>query len=127
MNIESLLICSCLNFTILLIWYHSTAILEYGRLFGLKKLLKDEQFQSARKESNFKLNYPNFLLSTYPNFFTKLIQCPICFNIWLGMLGGIFTKVQYMPIIFTLSILLYFTFVFLANGGNKAGLSISKA
>jgi hypothetical protein len=110
----------------LLIWQHSAAILEYGRLIGLKKILKDAEYQQARIDSNFKINYPNFLLSKYPNFFTKLLQCPVCMTVWLSIFSVFLVGVAGIPVVFMLTMLSYYTFIYLANS-RSGGVQISKA
>lgn len=124
--IYNLLFCASFNFMVLLVWQHSTAIVEYGRLLGLKKLLKDDEFQAARKEANFRLNYPNFLLSKYPNFFTKLLQCPVCTTVWLAGLSWFWVGFKGVFIVFMMTILFYYTFIYLSNP-NSGGLKITKA
>lgn len=83
---------------IMLVWLKSDAIIEWGLLFGLSKLLKIEEFYDKRLEmaiKGFPLNYPDFLKEKYHyNFVTKLIACPLCLSVWLSILACIFISIM---------------------------------
>jgi len=79
------LILSNLVALILLIWLKSDAIVEWGTLFGLSKLLMIDEFYRMRtEETNLGINYPTFLKIKYNNFIVNLLSCPLCLSVWLS-------------------------------------------
>ena len=71
---------------LLLVWFKSEALIEWGSLLGISKFLKTEEFQKMKfEELPNSLNYPTFLKIKYNNFITKLISCPLCLSIWLSI------------------------------------------
>jgi hypothetical protein len=104
---------------ILLVWLKSDAIIEWGSLFGLSKLLKTEEFYSKRLEMAIKgypISYPEFLKEKYHyNFITKLLGCPLCLSMWLSILSCIFISIMsanllnllLMPTVCVLSLISY--------------------
>ncbi len=68
----------------LLVWFKSDAIVEWGSLLGLSKLLKLDEFYKMRMdESSLGINYPTFLKIKYNNFIVNMLACPLCLSIWL--------------------------------------------
>ena len=104
---------------ILLVWLKSDAIIEWGTLFVLSKLLKIEEFYSKRLEMAIKgytVSYPEFLKEKYHyNFITKLLGCPLCLSMWLSILSCIFISIMsanllnllLMPTVCVLSLISY--------------------
>lgn len=101
---------------IMLIWFNSEALIEWGSLFGLYKFLCVDEFYTKRIEylpAN--LNYPSFLKIKFNNFITKLLACPLCICVWLSFLISFFmsllscdiTDVLFMPIICVSALLFY--------------------
>lgn len=82
---ESIFLISPLIAVLMLFWYKTDFVLVYGKIFGLKNLLKITNYEIARK-TNIELKYNVFLAINYNNFFIKLLSCQICFSTWLSIL-----------------------------------------
>jgi len=97
---------SCSIALIMLIWFKTEAILEYGNLIGLGKFLKMEEFYTKRFLEPYPLTYPMFIRSVYCNsFFIRLITCPVCLGIWLSIIAGITSGcITLIPVIAVLSL-----------------------
>ena len=75
----------CLILTIMIIWFKSSAFVEYCNLFGLKKILL-----GYNKDPN-NLTFPQYLYiksrtlfkCTICKFLVSLITCPMCLSLWL--------------------------------------------
>lgn len=106
MIVEKLLSSFAVSF-ILIVWFETNALVEYLKLWGFKKYFKIEEFENSMISS-----YPSYLIITYPNFFTKLLNCPICVGFWLNI-GCIVLvpKFGLFFINFYLSLLLYYIFI----------------
>tara|TARA_Y100000310_G_C20678233_1_gene814328 strand:+ start:1113 stop:1466 length:354 start_codon:yes stop_codon:yes gene_type:complete len=90
---------------VLVIWLKTEAFVEYGRIFGLSKLLEIEKFDNR---SVHELTYPSFLLVNHDNFLTRLISCPICLGFWLNVSVCLFFKdFSFFFVKVLLSILIY--------------------
>jgi hypothetical protein len=71
----------------MLVWLKSDAIIEWGSLLGLSKLLKVNEFYSMKREENsLMIDYPHFLDIKYHNFITKMLSCPLCLSVWLSII-----------------------------------------
>lgn len=98
-----------LNTFLLILWFNTEAFVEYfkftGDLFKIKGYILD-------KPNDFSMTYHNYLLSNYNNFFTRLITCPLCLNFWITFLFTFVFKYEFIliPIIYILSLLIYFIF-----------------
>jgi hypothetical protein len=68
---------------VLLIWLRTEAVVEYGRIFGLSKFLKIDDYDE-KKLSDFELDYILYLRKFHNNFWIRLITCPICLMCWLA-------------------------------------------
>lgn len=91
---------------ILTIWFRSNAWIEYTRLLKLNCLSKYKEYDAAfRKDPT--LEYHTFLKVYYSGFIIRLITCPICCSVWLGLLFGVFTHIILFPIYSILGLLLF--------------------
>ena len=81
---------------ILLIWFRTDAWLEYTRLFKLDRISHYKEFDSKYKE-DVSLTYQLFLRRDHNCFFVRLITCPICLAVWLGIIALIFTHIVFVP------------------------------
>ena len=70
---------------VLFIWFKSDAFIEYCSLFGFKKLFYIKDF-NEQKSINPALTYPDYLVIYRDNFFSRLLSCPTCASVWLGVL-----------------------------------------
>lgn len=101
---------------ILLVWFNSDAIVDWGKLFGLSNFLKIDEFYKMRATYvPAQFSYPVFLKNKYDNFFTKLIACKLCLSIWISFVFSWVVALLFlspimvllMPITTILSLILY--------------------
>jgi hypothetical protein len=72
----------CLLTLILIVWFKTSAFVEYCELFKLSKYFKVDQYIDLKDD----LTFPEFLKEYYNNFLTRLLSCPICAAIWGAIL-----------------------------------------
>src|SRR5690349_7357699 len=101
---------------ILLIWFMSDAIIDWGTVFGLGNFLKVKEYKGLKlAQLPLDINYPSFLNMKYNNFLTKLLSCPLCLSIWLTPGFYVFTAIillnplliVYIPASVIISLLFY--------------------
>ena len=68
----------------LIFWFKTDFVLEYGKIFGMRKLLAIEPYEKAL-EFNPKLTYQLFVATNYNRFFHRLINCAVCLGTWLSI------------------------------------------
>ncbi len=91
---------------ILLVWFKTDAFNEYCKLFKLDKKFYLQQYNQVLEDGS-ELSYPDFLVEYYPSFFTKLISCPICLSVWLGIVFSIFVSLYSLGTLSFLGLLFY--------------------
>lgn len=93
---------------ILFVWFKSNAFVEYCSLFRFKKLFYIKDFDKQR-EINPDLSYSDYLVIYRDSFFSRLISCPLCSSMWLGILFY-FIHFQFLllPTTIVLGLLIYF-------------------
>ena len=69
---------------ILYTWHNTDAFVEYLKLLGCKKLFYIEDFEKQR-DNSLSLDYNTYLIINHPNFFVKLLTCPICLSTWFNI------------------------------------------
>ena len=69
---------------ILLVWFKTEAAAEYGRLLKIR-WTKAQDYYLVRS-SDPSIGYRSFLAQYFDCLFVRLINCPICLSIWLGLL-----------------------------------------
>lgn len=95
---------------ILLIWFKTEAFIEYFKYIPYD-IFKIKAYFAA-KNNDITLEYHNYLLYNHNNFFTRLITCPICLNVWLSILNCLlFSCIINMPIICMVSLFIYYLLV----------------
>ena len=97
--------CSFIFVFILVVWNDTNAIVEYGRLFGLK-------FCQYKTQEEIGIKFVDFLEIKYgDNFLIRLITCPICLTVWLCLAAAIYYE-NYLVffVSFYLTMTLYFAF-----------------
>jgi len=80
----------CIISILLLIQFKTEGWLEYCKLFRLNEFSFYEDYE-LKKSNDVTLEYLDYLRQYHNCFFTRLITCPICVAIWLGIIAGIFT------------------------------------
>ena len=98
---------------ILIIWFETTAFVEYASLLRLNKLFKIDEYYKQEEE------YTLFLAINYNNFFTRLLSCPYCIGFWMSIIFALtLSFIEYFPIIMICSLILYGTTKGLINYGD---------
>ena len=70
----------------LVFWFKTDFVLEYGKMFGLRRILAIDSFEKAL-EFNPKLTYQLFVAMNYNRFFHRLVNCPVCLATWVSILS----------------------------------------
>lgn len=99
----------CLIAILLLIWFRTDAWIEYCRLFHLNIISFYKDFDIKYKE-DVSLTYLNYLRRYHDCFFVRLITCPICLAVWLGIIFSLFTPFAFLPL-YIIGGLLIFTII----------------
>lgn len=84
---------------ILLVWFRTDAWLEYCRLWRLDELGFYKDYDD-KKYMDVTLTYHSYLRRHHNCFGVRLITCPICLAVWLGLIVGICSGMAFQfPII----------------------------
>ncbi len=86
---------------VLIIWFQTHVVLEYGQLLGLGKYLGINLWMEKKKEAP-TLQYLQWLISTYGvvpvgasipvrfgSFVIRMLGCQYCFGFWLSLVAAI--------------------------------------
>lgn len=94
---------------ILYVWFNTSAVLDYGKQLGLSSLMNLEVYEDLLTNGPSWLAYPTFLYQHFPSFITKLVSCPFCLSLFLGLFFSVFTSgpLASAPMISLLGLLLY--------------------
>lgn len=65
---------------VLFFYLNTNAVVEYCKLFGLRKLFLIDEFEKSGE-----LDYSWFLAKVKGNFLFRLLACPTCFGFWLNV------------------------------------------
>lgn len=74
---------------LLVVWFHTQAFSEYaGLTIKSTAWFKIKEYKEYREFSGLKRlpNYPQFLVESYPSFFTRLLNCEACCSFWLALI-----------------------------------------
>jgi hypothetical protein len=96
-----------LQIFILILLFQTNFIYEYSKLFKLiKKINLLKEYEDYIYKNNF-LKLIDFL-SLKPNFFFKLLSCPLCLNFWLSLASAILiNNILYIGLNYIITILIY--------------------
>src|SRR6266496_5956534 len=112
----TILYISCLITIIMLWWFNTDSITEWGSLIGLSRFLKEHEYLIEKiKYLPASINYPSFLHTKHRNFITKLLSCRLCFSFWSSVFSCIAlsivlhttTTLILIPPIFITSLIIY--------------------
>jgi hypothetical protein len=70
----------------LVFWFKTDFVLEYGKILGLRKPLAIDSYEKAL-EFNPKLTYQLFVATNYNRFLHRLVNCTVCLATWLSILS----------------------------------------
>jgi len=87
-------------------WFRTDAWLEYAKMLHLDRIAFYKDFEEKQK-TNVVLTYHLYLRLHRNCFFVRLITCPICLAVWLGILIGLFTFPLQAPIFIVGGLLLF--------------------
>lgn len=103
----TILFCSSCIALLLLIVFRTEAFIEYCRLFHLNGISFYKDFDAKRKDDA-SLTYIKYLRQYHNNFFIRLITCPICLSVWVGIILSIlFIHFYMLPINVIFGLLLF--------------------
>jgi len=93
--------------TVLLVWFHSEAFIEYAILFGGTKFFYIDDFKEKQKKDPM-LDWITYLQMNHDSFFTRLITCQMCLGFWLTLGICFFMhNLILLPICYILSLVIY--------------------
>jgi hypothetical protein len=94
---------------VLIVWFHTEAFIEYGRLLGLGRFFKLNEFITARTADMSIPSYHIYLNMKYDNFFTRLLVCPFCIGFWIVLAACMAVGLDpvFIPVVYVCSMLLY--------------------
>jgi hypothetical protein len=117
---------SCWIAAFLFVFNQNDVLPVYFKLFKLNKikfLLVDDYFNDKEKFPLKNESYLEHLNSKYYNFLTQLISCPPCLSFWCAFLASTVVSGAFFwlswPIIYMLSLILYFGLNFLIKNADK--------
>lgn len=110
LNIELLLIFSCFITTVFIVWFKTNAVVEYGKLLGLKNLLWIDSYEKYVCD-NLEGDYVTFLACKHNNFLIRLITCPLCLGVWYCFLASLPMGIIHFCPLYLLSLTMYFVII----------------
>lgn len=96
---------TCLTALILLIWFKTNAFVEYAKLLHVTKFIKVDEYELLVNDGA-DITFPDFLKEFHNNFITRLLSCPICTSVWLGLLSAVNTGFMF-PVVTLFGLGLY--------------------
>ncbi len=99
---------------ILLVWFNTSALIDYIKLFRLTKLtyLKEyEQFKFENPDSE--VTFLEFSYIKEPTFINKLISCPYCLCFWVSLVCCIIStgNILLAFVCYPISLVMYLSFI----------------
>ena len=99
---------------ILLVWFNTSALIDYIKLFRLTKLtyLKEyEQFKFENPDSE--ATFLEFSYIKEPTFINKLISCPYCLCFWVSLVCCIIStgNILLAFVCYPISLVMYLSFI----------------
>lgn len=104
MDLSSHLVIISTIIFILLIWFKTDALAEYGNLLRIKFFVKYFKDRDARPELTL-LTYLG--INNRTSFIIKILICEYCLNFWMCLIASLFTSVIYLPVYYILSIFVF--------------------
>ena len=96
-----------LQVTLLFIWFNTDSFVEYLQYIKYD-WFKIHSYLKEKTTNDLTLTYHSYLRRFHNSFFVRLITCPICLNFWLSLLSSLFIYITYLPIIFIVSLFIYY-------------------
>lgn len=94
----------------LLVWFETNAFVEYAKLLStiypsVLNHLYLVDYETVTQDSP--MTYPDFLEEYHNCFFTRLISCPICISVQMGLFFSLFIGISEFAVLSILGLLLY--------------------
>ena len=99
---------SCLIALLLLIWFRTDAFVEYSKILHLNSISFHKDFEE-KHHNDASLTYIFYLRKYHNCFLVRLITCPICLAIWIGICCGLITAILLTPVYIIGGLLLFST------------------
>ena len=102
---DVLLVFSCSIASILIVWYLTSAFVEYSTLLGLRKILLVDRYEEYLNNSmSYETTYPQFLKIHSDSFLFKILECHFCLGLWLAIIFCIKIGLVYLPVLYLISV-----------------------
>ena len=98
----------CLVSLVLILWFRTDVWLEYCKLFHLDFISFYKYFED-KKKSDVSLTYIIYLRMYHNGFFVRLITCPICLSVWIGIICGLVSSILLIPVYIIGGLILFTT------------------
>ena len=82
---------------LLLIFFRTDGWLEYCKLFHLDFISFYKEFEE-KKKSDISLTYILYLRMYHNSFLVRLVTCPICLAVWIGIICGLVSSIYLIPV-----------------------------
>lgn len=77
-----------INAMLLLVWFKSRALVEYAYIFQVENWFHISEYTEVTKDDP-STTYSEYMAINYPNFITRLLNCPKCVAVQLSLWGSI--------------------------------------
>jgi len=101
----------CLIVTIMIVWFKSSAFVEYAKLFGLRNLLLNynDGSEGLTFPQHLYIKSKLVLKCSICKFLVALITCPLCIAFWLCIIAScVFTHWTLIPVLYLTVLITYF-------------------
>jgi len=115
LDIEILLLFSSFITFVLVIWFNTSAVVEYGKLLKLDGVLFIKEYEDYVLNIDIDATYITFLACTKDNFIIRLITCPLCLSLWYSLSISLVIGLIYICPLYLLSLMAYFIFTKLSK------------
>jgi len=96
---------------LMIIWFDTTFLVDYLKLFRLTKFTYIEEYEKELFE-NPELSFLDFALIKEPTFLNKLLACPYCFGFWVSALCCILATRNILLVFACYMLAMIFYFIF---------------
>ena len=92
---------------ILLVWFRSSAFVEYLEFLRLDMAFDVRGYKKASSEVSYYMRYTDYLLLKHNSFFVRLITCPLCLSVWISVIVSGNTNWYYFPFLIVVPLTIY--------------------
>ena len=109
LDIEILLLFSSFITSVLIVWFNTNVVVEYGKLLKLDSILLIKEYEDYVLNVDIDATYISFLACTKNNFIIRLATCPLCLAAWYCLFISLAIGLIYICPLYLLSLMMYFT------------------